>query len=271
MKVLLAIFALIISTLPAAEFGPGKANPTDIRIIPVQATPEADNVQSFITFPSDYQVVDNPVNLQLRLTGFPLGTMSDFERKNDLINDQFGQSMRIFIDNLPYFSIYQSFIDDLDDTTVYYDRTLNIAVPYNLRQGMHVMRIVPVRSYGECLKGRSAFAASIFYIGEEKNNLNVDLQAPFITYNEPSGNVIYPRNQPILLDFYVSNVQLSRDGYKVRVTIDDRIRRLLVGWFPFYIYGLTSGNHKIRLQLLDEKNETVPGMFNDVEKTIRID
>lgn len=271
MKVLLALFALIISTLPAAEMGPGKVNPSDIRIIPVQATPEADNIQSFITFPADYQVVNNPVNVQLRLSGYPLGTMSDFERKNDLLNDRFGQSMRIFIDNLPYFSIYQSYIDDLDDNTLYYDRILNTTVPYNLRQGMHVIRIVPVRSYGECLKGRNVFAASIFYIGEQKNNLNVDLQRPYLTYNEPSGNVVYPRNKPILLDFYISNVQLSRDGYKVRITIDDKTRRLLVGWYPFYIYGLRSGRHKIRLQLLDEKNEVVPGMFNDVEKTIHID
>lgn len=201
MKFIISLLLFFPWFLSAAELSPGKTNPSDIRIVPVQSTPQADNVQIFITFPTDSQIVYNPVKLQFRLAGFPLGTMSDFQRKKELINDRFGQSLRIIIDNLPYISIYKSFVDDLDDNTLYYDRTLNTTIPYRLRPGMHAMRVFPVRSYGEALKGSGCFAASIFYIDEEMNNLKVNLEQPYLTYNEPSGEVVYPKNQPILLDF----------------------------------------------------------------------
>jgi len=110
-----------------------------------------------------------------------------------------------------------------------------------------------------------------FYIGERKDNLDVDLCGPYLTYNEPLASLRYCSCKPILLDFYLSNIQLSQDGYKVRVTIDGDITRVLTQWVPYYIYGIPSGSHTVQLELINEKNEVAPGIFNKVTRTIQVD
>ena len=137
---------------------------------------------------------------------------------------------------------------------------------------MHVIRAYPCRSYHESIKSANAFTASIFYFQEKKDNPKVDLSAPYLTYNFPQGDIPYneKKPKPVLLDFYLTHCTLSKDGYKVRLTIDGNIQRQLTTWQPYYIYGLKKGMHKIRLELLDPKNKRVAGLFNDVERTITL-
>ena len=273
MKIIAAfLFALVIGfSLFAADFFPKKANPTDIRIVAVRPTPEPSSVQTVIQFPKKGQVVhQSPVNVQIRLVGYPLGVPSDFPRKRELYNDPDGQSMLVFIDNHHPLEIYKSFVDSLDNNNLFMDLTLNTNIPFSLDDGMHVIRAFPDRSFGESLKGPGCYDAEVFYIGQEKNNLDVDLSAPYLTYNEPLETMTYEKDKPILLDFYLSNIQLSKDGYKVRVTIDGNVERTLTLWVPYYMYGLDSGMHSVHLELLDEKNEVAPGLFNSVKRTIRV-
>jgi len=266
-----ALLMLLICNLGFAATIPRTyTNPSAIRITPETPTPEADNIKTTILFPRSYEVEMNPVNVQVSLLGFPVGVMSDFPRKNEIYNDPNGQSLLIFIDNYHPFEIYNSFVNSLDQSNIYYDLTLTKMIPYNLREGMHVIRTFPARSYGESLKNPQCFQASIFYIGSAINNLDVDLDGPYLTYNEPLETLTYDSEKPLLLDFYLSNIQLSQDGYKVKVTIDDSLNRVLTRWTPYYIYGLTPGQHKIRLQLIDGQNQVVPGIFNDVERIITI-
>ncbi len=270
MKILLPL--LIICNLGfAATIPQTYTNPSTIRITSVTPTPEPDNVRTTITFPQEGEVEYNPVTVQVRLLGFPVGVMSDFERKKEIYNDPNGQSLLVFVDNYHPFEIYNSFIDALEPSNIYYDLNLSQNIPYDLDEGMHVIRAFPDRSYGESLKNPGCFQARMFYIGSQENNLDVDLSAPYLTYNEPLETLRYTESKPLLLDFYLTNVQLSPDGYKVKVTIDDSLQRILTEWTPYFIYGLKSGEHKIRLQLLNEKNEQAPGLFNNVVRIITID
>ncbi len=265
-------FSIICSVGFAAEFAPRKANPTEIRIVPVRPTPEADNVKVTLQFPKNEQVMyQQPINVQIRVLGFPVGTMSDFDRKKQVYNDPMGQSIMVFVDDYHPIEIYKSFVDALDPNNLYYDWTLNKDIPFNLDEGMHVIRTFPDRSFGESLKNPGCFAAGIFYVGEQKDDLDVDLNGPYLTYNEPQATIRYTEKKPLLLDFYITNTQLSQDGYKVLINIDNTVKRSLTRWVPYYIYGLKQGTHTFRLQLLDEKNKVVPGFFNDVERQITID
>lgn len=256
-----------------AEFGPSKQNPTDIRIVPVRPTPQPDNVELTLTFPKEGQVIysGSGITFQAQLQGFPLGTNSDFDRAKEIYNDPNGQSLLVFVDDYHPIEIYKSIVDALDPNNLYYNWTYTKTIPFNLSRGMHVIRAFPDRSYGESLKGPGTYAARIFYVGEKKDNLDVDLNAPYITYNEPLQTLRYSSKKPLLLDFYLSNIQLSRDGYKVRVTIDENVKRILTQWVPYYIYGLAPGSHTVQLELIDEKNELVPGLFNRIKRTIQID
>jgi hypothetical protein len=87
-----------------------------------------------------------------------------------------------------------------------------------------------------------------------------------LTYNAPEGE--FKDGQPILLDFYVVNTQLSKDGYKVRLIIDGTDKRMLTEWVPYFIYGLKKGSHTIKLELLNPQGTVLAPLFNDLEQTI---
>jgi hypothetical protein len=268
-----ATLLCLTSTAFSASIEEHTPNEKGIRIVAVDPTPEPNEVKTKIQFPEDYSVKKSmPIKGQFMLSGFPLGVDSDFPRKQEIYNDPEGQSLHIFIDNQPYFPVNEALIDALDDFENYYDQTASFEIPFQLQPGMHVIRAFPARSFNESLKDSGCFVASIFYYKDKKNNPEVDLSAPYLTYNEPQGE--YKMNsknpQPILLDFYVTNCELSRDGYKVKLTIDNGNQRTLTSWQPYYIYGLNKGVHKIRLQLMNPQNKPVPGMFNDVQRTIVI-
>ncbi len=262
---------LLATSLFGAEYKTRQANPSDIRVVPMRPTPEADNVKVYITFPKDDQVVQaRNLGVQLRETGFPLGTNSDFERRKELYNDPQGQNIRVIIDEERPFGIHKTFVDSLDDNNLYFNKRLNKKIPFSLKPGQHIIRTFPVRSYGESLKRPGSFAASTFYVGKKENDLNVKLSGPYLTYSEPQGTFPYKKNGAILLDFYLTNTELSKDGYKVRLTVDAENARILTEWVPYFLYGLTKGDHSIRLELLDPQNQKVSGEFNDVTKKISL-
>jgi hypothetical protein len=261
---------LQMASLFAVDLSEHAPNPNDIQVVPVDPTPEPDSVELRLQFPHEYELKKElPIHAQMRLDWYPLGVDSEFPRKDEIFNDSEGQSIHIFIDNYSYFEIDEALFDAVDDHDEYYDQTVEFDIPFKLEPGMHVIRAFPCRSFGESLKGPKCFVSSVFYYQNKDNNINVDLTKPFITYNEPQGNY-EGGEKPILLDFYISNCTLSKDGYKVRLTLDGENQRFLTSWQPYYIYGLKKGLHKVRIELLDPQNKLVPGAFNSVEKTISV-
>ena len=244
------------------------ASPSNERTIAVARTPESTTIVLKIAFPKNQQLMSAPVWIQFRIDGFALGAASQFERAEEVAVSKMGQTIHVVIDNHPYFPINEPAIDPFSESSGYYDTSYKFEIPYRLDNGMHTIRMFPARSFGESLKGEGTYAAIQFYIGSKTNDPNIDLSAPYITYNEPSPLMPLTADQPILLDFYLSNAELSPDGYKVRLSIDGTVNRLLTSWQPYYIYGLKSGSHTIRLELVDSENKRVPGLFNDVTETI---
>jgi hypothetical protein len=262
-----------LSCLFAAEMKEQAPNPKGIRIVPVEPTPEPNEVKTKIVFPkADELISSHTIKGQIKLEGYPLGVDSDFPRKKEIYNDPEGQSLHVFIDNQPYFPLNEAVIDALEDFENYYDQSVIFNVPVTLQPGMHVMRVFPVRSFREGLKGDNCYDMHVFYYKVIKDNPQMILDGPYLTYNEPQGEFTVNKTnpQPILLDFYIHNCELSKDGYKVRLTIDNSNQRTLTSWQPYYIYGLKKGMHHIRLELLDPQNLVLPGLFNDVERTIVI-
>ncbi|MGE5195818.1 MAG: hypothetical protein ACM3JI_00635 [Anaerolineae bacterium] len=267
-----ALFTLIAFSLGAAQIEEQTPNPDQIRILQIDPTPEPDTVSLVIQFPKENEVKKGkPINIQMRLEGYPLGVDSDFPRSKEIFNDSKGQSVHVFIDNHPYFSVNEAIIDALDDNENYYDQTMDVDIPFPLNPGMHVIRAFPVRSYNESLKGDGCLAARIFYVQNKKEDPSMDIDKPYLIYNEPQGSYDYNPHTPIMLDFYIANCQLSRDGYKVRLTIDETAQRILSDWTPYNIYGLQKGVHTVKLELLDPQNVSVPGAFNKIQRTIFVE
>lgn len=243
----------------------------EIQLVPVDPTPQPDCAFVRIQTPHDEKIV-TAKNLwtSIRMRGYPLGYMSDFLRKNELPNSKLGQSIHIIVDDKPYFAYSGPSADPFIEQGDYFQEIYRIAVRFPLEDGMHTLRVFPARSYGEGLKTLECFDAITFYINEKKIDWAKSLRRPFLTYNEPSHHLTYVEGRPVLVDFYASNCELSKDGYKVRMTIDETHQRLLPELRPYFIYGLGKGNHTIRLELVDAKSEPVPGGYNDITRSFSV-
>lgn len=259
-------FLLLGATLFTAVFAVEQ-----VGVEPVNRTSESDTVVLVIAMPKNGAVVpSNPVWMQFRVDGFSLGAGSQFERADELVETDMGQTIHVVVDDRPYFPINNPALDPYIQEGWYYDTGYRFQIPFNLSQGEHLLRVFPARSYGESLKGDKTFFVSTFYIGGKTSSLKYDFSKPYLTYNEPSNQFYLVEGKPVLLDFYVSNCELTTDGYKVRLTIDKKVNRLLTSWQPYYLYGLKKGTHTIRLELLNSSGKLVSGPFSDIEQTITI-
>lgn len=270
MRSLLLAFAILGMSHPAKEEAPGLVS-EEIRVMPVRRTPESNAVSLSISIPRKGQLFSKgPIWVQFRMDGYPLGAGSQFDRAQEIANSKKGQTVHVVVDEYPYFSINEPAINPFNESTYFYGTSYKFEIPFKLKEGGHTIRVFPARSYGESLKGDRTFFATYFYLREKRGNLERSLSQPYFTYNEPSDRMKLVEDQPVLLDFYISNCELTPDGYKIQLTVDGKIKRTLASWQPYYIYGLKKGKHTIRLQLLDSDGKQVSGSFNDVQRTIHI-
>lgn len=241
----------------------------DVRVVPVDRTPEPDSVEIRVAYPREGDVeTDNPIRVQLRLETYALGVYTDMPRAKEIRDSKEGQSVHIIVDGKPYFAVNEAIDEMSESEEIDFDQTINTKLPFRLPEGEHILRVFPVRSFDECLKGPDVFQAIHFFVGQKTPAMNIDLSKPYLTYNQPQGE--FEMKKPVLLDFFLSNTQLSKDGYKVRLTIDGSDKRLLTEWSPYYIYGLKKGSHTIKLELLDQNNRVVRPLFDDLQRTIVI-
>ena len=242
-----------------------------LQVVPYPQSPSLDNILVKVVLPENGEVQKkSPVSVQLKMVNFSLGVTTKNTLFPGLRENPKGQTIRVIIDNNPYLSVgvlsEDSYNADLDMMR----KNLSFKLP-DLEKGEHVIRVFPVTSFGESIKRQNNFDISTFYIGAKKNTINQDLSKPFITYNEPQGEFrLKSPQEPVLLDFFLSNCTLTREGYKVRLTVDGSVLGNLYQWSPYLLFGLSKGKHTIKLELLDSRDAVVPGDFNSTERTITI-
>lgn len=267
-----ALICASLVSLPQLAQKSAKAPEDKIRIVAVDPIPEPETVVTIIQIPREGDVVGgNPVWVQIRVDGYALGTNSPFNRAGEIVNSNSGQSIHVVIDNNPYFAVTGPSIQPFNEEGFYYNQSYKFEIPYKLSDGFHSIRVFPARSFGESLKGERTYQAGHFHVGKIGNGVPLEaLMRPYLTYNEPSDQMDLVENKPVLFDFYISNCELSPDGYKIRLSIDGTIQRYVTSWQPYYIYGLKKGKHMLRVELVDGKNKTVPGPYNDIQQTVTV-
>lgn len=239
-----------------------------IRIVPVQRTVEGRAIKLKVVFPKQGAIESTRPSIQMNVFAYPLGSDSQFPRAKEIKNYPYGQSVHVVVDDRLYFPVTGPSIDVFDQDGNFRSETYEAKLPFTLEKGVHTVRAFLCRSYGESLKGRNCFEAKNFYVGKKDKDKAINLSAPYLTYNQPAGT--FEEKVPVLLDFYLSNTELSEDGYKVKLSINNKLISHLIEWTPYYIYGLKKGKHTIQLQLLNSQDEVVSGTFNNVTKTIYI-
>lgn len=171
-----------------------------------------------------------------------------------------GPHVHVIVDNEPYMAVRATGPFDLAALV-----QQNLGHP--LAEGTHVLRMFPSRTQHESVKDAGAFAVVVFHYGHATEGFSFDPAAPLLTFSRPKG--CNPAGSHVLLDFFVTNAELGTDGYRVRYTLDGT-SGLITSWVPHWLENLSTGDHTVRLELLDMAGNPVPGMFNDTTRTFSV-
>ncbi len=143
-----------------------------------------------------------------------------------------------------------------------------------LTEGTHVLRVFLSGSNDESIKAPTALAMTTFHVGEQTDPIELDRDAPLLTYHRPMG--CSRSDAPVLLDFHLLSGALS-DTLKVRYMIarrgedpDELLTGEIAHWTPHHIEHLPRGEYSLRLTLVDGAGQQVPGVFNDTTRAFSV-
>jgi hypothetical protein len=118
------------------------------------------------------------------------------------------------------------------------------------------------RSYHESVKNPNAFVLT--EVGDKQET---DLSKEFLFYSRPKGKYVGEDTKKLLLDFYLVNTNISKDGNKVKATINET-EFIIDEWAPYYIEGLPKGEINIKLELINSDGNMVETLFNPSVRTV---
>lgn len=136
---------------------------------------------------------------------------------------------------------------------------------HRLENGKYNFFAFIVSPFNESLKQETAILAKEIEIINGNLSKSNPIPSVALVYNSPRGT--FAMGEKILLDFVLINTNIKEGGNSVTVTIDDSYTYSISQWTAHYIEGLSKGNHKIELELLDATKRSIA---STVSETITI-
>jgi hypothetical protein len=126
-----------------------------------------------------------------------------------------------------------------------------------------MVRIFPVRPWGEAIKEPSALASVTFHVGEKDGKNTVEAGSPVLTVVAPRGKVKGDAGK-VLLDVLVSGCPVAEqsvaDSCRLRYKVDTQPEVTLTKVEPVWLEGLTPGRHAYVVGLTRDQ-KVAPGAF----------
>jgi hypothetical protein len=201
---------------------------------------------------SDEILADDRVTVKLQVNDLPLFKHPELG---------LGNHLHVILDKQTYQGVY-----DLSQPLVF----------KNLAAGTHSLRVFASRAWHESFKNEGAYAQATFHVLTKTAENNPDPQQPLLTYSRPAGTY---SAEPIMLDYYLTNApshfvangsQASSPDWRIRVTVNDQ-RFILDRWAPIYLQGFKQGKNWVRLELVDDRGNPMPNVYNDTVGMITYD
>ena len=200
----------------------------------------------------DETLTDDRVTVSLAVTDLPLFKQPELG---------LGNHLHLILDKQTYQGVY-----DLSQPLVF----------KNLAAGTHSLRVFASRPWHESFKNAGAYAQVSFNVLTKTAEHNPDPSQPLLTYSRPTGTY---GAEPIMLDYYLTNVSTNLDeqglgnnesDWRIRVTVNDQ-RFILDKWAPVYLRGFKPGKNWVRMELLDDRGEPIPNVYNDTVGIVTYD
>lgn len=187
---------------------------------------------------------------QYNIKDYELTTQTLDAQMKKCANSAQGQHIHHILNNKPYTALYKPEFETKLDT------------------GNYVLLSFLSRSYHESLKHPTAYVLKQFTVGKVSAK-PADLNAPHMFYSRPKGEYKGEDTKKVMLDFYLVNTSLSDNGNKVQATING-VEFLIDTWQPYLMKGLPLGTNTVKLELVDNDGNLIPGPFNSVERTFTL-
>lgn len=198
----------------------------------------------------DAQLEAGSNSFSYNVKNYQLGIQTVDAENKSLANSGKGQHIHVILNNQPYYAHYEPEFDR------------------DLEEGHHVILSFLSRSYHESVKSYGASVLRQFTVGDATAE-PVDLTASHLFYSRPKGEYKGKDTENVLLDFYLVNIDLSESGNSVRATINGQ-EFIINKWEPQIMKGLPMGENTIKLELLDQDGNGIPGPYNVVERTVTL-
>lgn len=198
---------------------------------------------------------DNKFTLNFATTNYELGKQTSMTNIKTCANSAQGQHIHCIVDNGPYTAIYTG--------------SYKVNAPAD---GQHTVLTFLSRSYHESVKNKNAYVLTSVITGKSRITARYakpDLESPMLFYSRPKGEYTGIETDAVLLDFYLVNCDLSKNGYKVKAEINGT-EFILTKWCGYFMEGLPLGENTIKLTLLDAKGKQVESPYSHVERKITL-
>lgn len=190
------------------------------------------------------------VDFAFAIKNYELGAQTEGPNAVNLANSGKGQHIHFILNNQPY--------------SAHYTPEFQKEIP----EGVHHLVAFLSRSYHESVKNANSMVIRKLEVGTKpKDSLGLDMKTPTLIYSRPKGTYAGKDAEQVMLDFFVLNTTLAKDGAKVKATINDK-EFIITEWAPHLIKGLPMGEATIQLELIDENGTLIPGPFNKVTRTV---
>lgn len=220
-----------------------------LKISPVES-PKFPDAKLTLLEPKDgEQLQPGKIKFKFNIENYELGVQTSDAADKMMANSDKGQHIHFIVDNGPYNAFYATEFEQ------------------ELEPGQHVILAFPSRSYHESVKSTHVLKSFMVGNGEKEN---IDLSGPLMFYSRPKGTYSGEDTKKILLDWYLVNTDLSKDGNKVRATINGT-EFIFTKWQPYAIEGAKGDSLTIKLELIDKDGNLIKNRFNPVTRTVTLE
>jgi hypothetical protein len=192
---------------------------------------------------ADRVLDDDRVSVKFQVSNFPIFKSTELG---------LGNHLHVILDKQTYRGVY-----DLTQPLVF----------ENLAPGTHTLRVFASRPWHESFKNPGAYAQTTFHVLTKTAENNPDPQKPLLSYSRPAGKY---GAEPIMLDYYLTNAPAhpaTTEGaetiadWKIRVTINNQ-QFTIDRWAPIYLQGFKPGKNLVKMELLDDRGNPIPNVYN---------
>lgn len=265
-----AALLLAVSGLHVYECGAQQ-----VRIVKAERSPVIPDARvRIVSLKNGDRIFSMTPEISLEVSGYKLGVptpvVSGKKKRGKpvvrpMANASRGQHVHVIVDNRPYKAIY------------------DVSKPIRLKgvgAGGHTLVVFPSRSYHESIKNPgTAHIVNFSVLSSFGAGYPLDPSTAGVIYSRPKGIYKGKDAENILVDFYLYNTVLGKDGYTVKLSIFKGTRpypdsmiasEVFRQWRPAFVEGLESGEYVFRIELIDPSGERVPGKFGGADRVIKV-